>query len=89
MMVYTTPIKKQHCLEVSSCANKITIEGRLFCQKCFLDHHTSKTFRTCQSLFYHLTKNHSDEDKAMHPSRDECLEQLQVLSDLIVRGVLR
>ena len=89
MMVYTTPIKKQHCLEISPGANKIEIEGRIFCQKCVSDHHTSKTFRTCQSLFYHLTKNHSGRDKMIPPNREECLEQLQVLSDLIVRGVLR
>jgi len=89
MMIYTNPIKKQHPVEISSCANKISIEGRLFCQKCMADHNTSRTFRTCQSLFYHLTKNHSDNDKMVSPSRDECLSTLQIISDSIILGVLR
>ena len=79
-------VKLPHCSK-----NAIKIEGLLFCFKCMTERRRGRKrkFTNCRALFHHITITHSGMDREENPSRDLCIKQLQVLSDMIFLGVLK
>ncbi len=74
------------------CGSNITkIEGLLFCWKCMQEKKRgrNRSFPNCSKLYRHLTISHSGSDKNEFPARDDCIEQLQIISNAIVLGVLK
>lgn len=70
--------------------NDIKLKINTRCEKCvFQTNKPTKNFENLRSLYQHLLYHHSGADKTEYPGRDECIERLQVLSDLINLGVLR
>ena len=74
----------EHCSQ-----NTTEIHGYLHCWKCREDRKGKvKRFDNCRSLFYHYMKHHSG-DKESYPRLEDCISQLQVISDTITLGILR
>jgi len=75
---------------ISAINNNIELEGFLLCEKCIADHKRSRKFRTCQSLFRHLCVIHPDsKDGKIKPTRLKCKRDVQHVSNLVVRGILK
>ena len=72
-------------------SNTTEIHGNLHCWKCREERKRGKIkkFDNCRSLFFNLTHHHSGMDKESYPKLEDCIEQLQVISNAIVLGVLR
>jgi len=77
--------KKPHC------SHSVTeLENHIHCWKCItVSNRLSRKFKTCQTLFYHLTLVHSRGDKFISPTRDECIDRLQKISDELIAGELK
>lgn len=84
------PSDKRHKLPHCS-KNATKIEGLLFCQKCVEERRRGRNrrFTNCRQLFHHLTICNSGMDLNEYPSRDNCIEMLQVISNAIILGVLK
>ena len=71
--------------------NSDKIQGLLICWKCkeARTRGRAKSFDNCASLYQHLVTNHNDIDRDCYPSIENCIETLQIISDLISIGVLK
>ena len=89
MLSSSSPIIKEQFPNCSS--NTIEIHGNLHCWKCRAERRRGKIkrFDNTRSLFYHLIKHHSGMDKQSYPKLEDCIEQLQIISNAIVLGVLK
>lgn len=89
MLSSSEPLHKQQFPNCSS--NTTKIHGNLHCGKCREERRKGiiKRFDNTRSLFYHLMKHHSGMDKESYPKLEDCIEQLQQISNAIVTGVLK
>jgi len=80
-----------HSNKLVSCSeNKIKLNFGIHCPKCKLETKRQvKRFDNCSSIYYHLIFKHSGTDKMSVPTRNECIETIQKISDFVVLGVLR
>lgn len=86
-MNYDKPVQSKKPLRVHARNNLIKIDGRLFCAKCFQSVQSpGKAFKNCGSLYRHLIMMHSGPDKNHSPSTEKCVEQLQIVSNQVIRG---
>ena len=70
--------------------NKIILQEKIKCPKCLQDpdkRRRSKQFTNCRSLFYHLVCAHNGSDENLSPSKLNCIEELQRMSDGITMKV--
>ena len=84
------PSDKRHKLLHCS-KNATKVEFMLFCWKCVEERRRGRNrrHRSTRILFHHLTITHSGMDIDEFPSRDQCIEMLQVISNAIILGVLK
>ena len=73
-----------HC-----CHDVIEIKGILICEKCPGGIFNKKKFKTCKSIYFHYVREHSGSDRNVPPSRDDCIERLQGVSNAIQIGLLK
>jgi len=75
-----------HCSQ-----NSTKMEGKLVCWKCKEARTRGKVkdFDNTKSYYFHLKTKHNDIDRDCYPSIDNCIETLQIISDLISIGVLK
>ncbi len=75
--------------------NRIEVQGLLFCLICINARKNGRIkkkgvngkFSNCRALHSHLVIIHNHQDKDERPTRDQCLELLQTVSDTIVLGI--
>ena len=72
-------------------SNSTKLPFLLYCWKCASGRRggRNRKFTNCRQLFYHIVVCHSGMDINEYPSREVCIKQLQVLSDMIFLGVLK
>lgn len=88
-MIYDKPINYNKPSFVHCRNNQIDIEVRQFCAKCFISVNSpGKAFSNCGSLYRHLIMQHSGTDKNIPPTTKKCIEELQIVSDQIIRGLI-
>ena len=74
---------------VPSCENKIKLNFGIHCPKCKLEtKRPVKRFDNYSSIYCHLIFQHSATDKMSQPTRDECIETIQKISNLVLLEVL-
>jgi len=68
--------------------NHTILEYPIKCKKCQSNtNQRIKNFYKISSLYQHILYFHSGMDKMEYPVRDDCIQELQKLSDLINSGV--
>lgn len=69
---------------------KININGKIYCRKCnFRLKLPIKGFKNLYSIYRHYIRHHSNQDKNLSPSRDECIAELVALGNILGAGILR
>lgn len=80
--------KEQQIVHCSQ--DRTIIEGILHCWKCKVQtNRATKKFNNCRSLYFHIVSLHSGIDELTRPTKDECIERLQNISNEIQIGVLK
>jgi len=86
-MSNTLQLNKDSIIHCSQ--NTTEIEGRLFCEKCLGKICNKKKFKTIKSLYHHYLMCHSGSDKNITPTKDECIDRLQGISNALQVGLLK
>ncbi|MCV0372646.1 MAG: hypothetical protein K5793_03735 [Nitrosarchaeum sp.] len=74
-----------HCSQ-----NRTKVKFLIRCWKCKkVSKGKTRGFDNCRSAYYHLTHHHSGMDRNSYPTRDQCIEYLQKISDMVQVGVLQ
>ena len=82
MLVNQSDINKVSVIHCRN--NSIKLEAPLSCKKCLLyDKRFTKKFSSIASLYQHLLYTHSGADRNEYPSRDDCISELQKISDFM------
>jgi len=79
-------------LNLPHCSNNSTkVLLLLYCWKCIeaKNRGRNRRWKSCRSLFRHLTIYHNGSDKTAYPSNDDCILMLQCISDAVSIGVLK
>ena len=71
--------------------NSIKIKSYMPCLKCkeAKTRGRKKVFDNCASLYQHLVTNHNEIDRDCYPSLENCVDILQLTSDLISMEFLK